>query len=55
MTFIDIDEEQGKKTESELQKKYGSSQVTFINCDITKKAKFEGAICFLYYTSFLLL
>ena len=42
MHFFDIDRDQGKKTEKELQLKYGSNKVKFQQCDVGNGKQFEG-------------
>lgn len=44
VSFIDINEAQGRKTEKELQEKYSPHQVTFIECDVTNKQHLKDAL-----------
>ncbi|XP_068230337.1 15-hydroxyprostaglandin dehydrogenase [NAD(+)]-like isoform X2 [Palaemon carinicauda] len=39
----DINEEQGKETEAELQAEYGTNNVLFVKCDVTKDEDFRNA------------
>ena len=40
--ITDILQEEGQKTASELQSKYGQERVTFIHCDVTKESELKG-------------
>nr|UPI41563.1 DH1 [Erythropodium caribaeorum] len=42
--FIDMDEEQGKKAEKDLQHRYGQDRVKFIKCDVSNEKEFEASI-----------
>ena len=43
--ITDILQEEGQKTASELQSKYGQERVTFIHCDVTKESELKGNQC----------
>lgn len=40
--FLDVDDEQGKLAEKDLQDTYGENHVTFLKCDVTKGAEFQS-------------
>ena len=39
---LDVDDEQGKLAEKDLQDTYGENHVTFLKCDVTKGAEFQS-------------
>ncbi|XP_077979643.1 15-hydroxyprostaglandin dehydrogenase [NAD(+)]-like [Glandiceps talaboti] len=43
IAIIDINEDRGKKTESELTNKHGQGRIRFIKCDVTSKSDLEAA------------